>query len=238
MADTAKLNLPLLAPSQAQKHVTVNEALGRLDAAVQLSVLTRGDNTPPVTPVEGDVYLVAPGGVNAWAGQDGNVAVYQNGGWIFLVPRIGWLAYVVDEGVRIAFDGADWQDGAIAVAPGGSTFQLKINEFDFNVTAGASSSTGFEILPNTVVFGVTGRVIDDITGTLTTFRLGVGGSDDRYGSGLGTAQNSSLRGLTGTPLTYYPATELLLTADGGTFDGNGTVRMAVHYVELGLPKLV
>ena len=34
--DTAKLGLPLLAPAQAQKHVTVNEALMRLDGMVDL----------------------------------------------------------------------------------------------------------------------------------------------------------------------------------------------------------
>ena len=35
MTDTANLLLPLLQAAQAQKHVTVNEALLRLDALVQ-----------------------------------------------------------------------------------------------------------------------------------------------------------------------------------------------------------
>lgn len=38
MARTTQLGLPLVLPSQAQKHVTVNEALVRIDAATQLSV--------------------------------------------------------------------------------------------------------------------------------------------------------------------------------------------------------
>ena len=37
MAKTAQLDLPLVMPAQAQKHVTVNEALARLDAAAQLA---------------------------------------------------------------------------------------------------------------------------------------------------------------------------------------------------------
>ena len=37
MASTAQLALPLVAPAQAQKHVTVNEALARLDAAAQFA---------------------------------------------------------------------------------------------------------------------------------------------------------------------------------------------------------
>ncbi|MDJ1017900.1 MAG: hypothetical protein QNJ35_15435 [Paracoccaceae bacterium] len=45
-----------------------------------------------------------------------------------------------------------------------------------------------------------------------------------------------MRGLTGTPLTYYADTNLVLTAGGGSFDGSGSVRLAVHYAELTLPR--
>ncbi len=238
MADTVNLNLPLLAPSQAQKHVTVNEALGRLDAAVQMRVISRALTDPPVTPTEGDAYLVPAGAVNGWAGEEQHIAVFQNGGWIFLTPRVGWQAYVADEGERITFEGAEWLDGTMALAPEGSAFAIRVNEFDHAVAAGPTSTTGFALLPGTVVFGVTGRVVDDVTGTLTSFRLGISGSDDRYGTGLGLTQNSFISGLTSTPLTYYSATQLLLTAEGGTFGGAGTVRLAVHYAALGLPRLV
>ena len=46
MADTTNLTLPLLAASQAQKHVTVNEALSRLDGMVQLRLLSISTATP------------------------------------------------------------------------------------------------------------------------------------------------------------------------------------------------
>ena len=49
MADTTNLTLPLLAASQAQKHVTVNEALTRLDGAVQLRLRSRVLTDPPAT---------------------------------------------------------------------------------------------------------------------------------------------------------------------------------------------
>lgn len=39
---TNLLGLPYILPSQAQKHVTHNEALRMLDAMVQLSVADRG----------------------------------------------------------------------------------------------------------------------------------------------------------------------------------------------------
>lgn len=60
MSETAtpKLALPLLLAAQAQKHVTHNEALLRLDAVVQLAVLERTRSVPPATPVDGDAYLI------------------------------------------------------------------------------------------------------------------------------------------------------------------------------------
>lgn len=238
MTETANLGLPLLSPSQAQKHVTVNEALGRIDAAAQLSVLSRSVSTPPGTAAEGDAYLVPVGAVNAWAGQAGRIAFYQNGGWVFLTPRAGWRGFVTTTSETLLFDGSDWAVNAVAVAPGGSALSFAVREFDHALGAGATSLTAAEIPDNTVVFGVTGRVLSDITGTLATFRVGVTGSDNRYGSGIGTAQGSWLRGLTGTPLAYYAPTELLLTAEGGTFGGAGTVRLAIHYGAIGLPSLV
>lgn len=238
MPETPKLSLPLLSPSQAQKHVTVNEALGRLDAAVQLSVLSRALSVPPAAASEGDAYLVPGGAANAWAGQGGRIAVRQNGGWIFLVPRAGWRVHVASEGIALLYDGADWAENAVAVAAGGSAFALAVKEFDHAVTAGATSSTAPELPGNAVVFGVTGRVLTDIAGSLSSWRLGVAGADDRYGSGIGTGEGAWVRGLTGSPLTYYAPTALLMTAEGGSFGGGGTVRFAVHYATIGLPRPV
>ncbi len=238
MTDTAKLGLPLLAPSQAQKHVTVNEALARIDAAAQLTVLSRVVATPPVTAAEGEAYVVAAASVNDWAGRDGQIAVRQNGGWIFLQPRAGWRAFVADEAETLLHDGQAWAAGAVAVSAGGAAFSVHVREFDHAVGAGASSATAAELPANAVVFGVTARVLSDIQGGLATWRLGVAGSDDRYGTGAGTGQGSFLRGITGTPLTYYAQTALLMTAEGGTFAGGGMVRLAIHYARLGLPRLV
>jgi hypothetical protein len=44
MSETIHLRLPYLAAAQAQKHVTHNEALSRLDATVQLAVIDAGHN--------------------------------------------------------------------------------------------------------------------------------------------------------------------------------------------------
>ena len=47
---TPRLSLPLLLESQAQKHVTHNEALRRLDVLAQLAVLAFDAATPPTLP--------------------------------------------------------------------------------------------------------------------------------------------------------------------------------------------
>jgi len=108
LENTTHLGLPYILPSQAQKHVTHNEALRMLDALVQLGVLDRDLSVPPSDPDEGDRHIVAPGGSGTWSGRDGQIAAFQDGAWAFLAPRTGWLAWVADEARLIVFDGAQW----------------------------------------------------------------------------------------------------------------------------------
>lgn len=115
MEATDNLQLPYLMPSQAQKHVTHNEALAMLDAIVQIAVLDRDLTSPPGSPEDGDRHIVAVGATGEWTGQDGSVAVRRDGAWFFLSPRTGWLAFVADEGEFFHFDGSAWQSVAGAI---------------------------------------------------------------------------------------------------------------------------
>ena len=115
MTDTPNLNLPYLLAAQSQKHVTHNEAIRALDCVVQLTVLDRNLATPPVAPVEGDRYIVAPSPTGAWAGQTNKIAAFQDGAWLFYAPKEGWISWIADENVALAFDGAAWT----ALAGGG-----------------------------------------------------------------------------------------------------------------------
>ncbi|CAL8981433.1 hypothetical protein RHODGE_RHODGE_04389 [Rhodoplanes serenus] len=109
MTDTPHLGLPTLAAAQAQKHVTHNEALHRLDALVMLAVADRDLAAPPAAPAEGDRYLVPTGAAGGFAGRAGQIAHYVDGGWDFYAPRPGWLCWVADEGVLLAWTGAAWR---------------------------------------------------------------------------------------------------------------------------------
>ena len=74
-------------PSQAQKHVTVNEALARLDAVAQLRVLSSTVATPPDTAGDGR-GLPRSGRRRRRPGQGraGRSRSGANGGWTFLRP--------------------------------------------------------------------------------------------------------------------------------------------------------
>jgi len=102
------LKLPYLAPAQAQKHVTHNEALRQLDAIVQLSVITEA-NEPPETPENGACYVVGSNPLNGFANKAHHIAAYQDGAWAFLAPNIGWRSYVQDVAEFRIFNGTEWQ---------------------------------------------------------------------------------------------------------------------------------
>src|SRR6185503_15210347 len=61
MSNTSNLVLPYLAVGQAQKHVTVNESLRKLDAILQLSVVSATTAAQPASPADGAVYILPPG---------------------------------------------------------------------------------------------------------------------------------------------------------------------------------
>jgi len=108
MDNTPNLDLPYIIGAQAQKHVTHNEALRALDALVHLTVRARSVQSPPETPENGERYIVPSDGVGLWAGQDLNIAAFQDGQWIFYPPREGFLAWVSSEAVVLVWDGSAW----------------------------------------------------------------------------------------------------------------------------------
>jgi Protein of unknown function (DUF2793) len=104
---TARMDLPFILPAQAQKHVTHNEALLKLDAVVQL-VIDGESVAPPDSPTEGETLWVGGTGTGAFAGHDGTLAVRQDGAWTFIIPQTGWQAVFRDTAVARIFDGSDW----------------------------------------------------------------------------------------------------------------------------------
>ena len=169
MANTANLQMPLLAQSQAQKHVTVNEALALLDSVAQLTLESVITTDPPATPLEGQGYAVPTGATGDWSGADGQLAVFTNGGWRLITPQAGWKAWVKDEARSYSYDGTEWHADAVIVSANGARMSLEVMEFDHVLGAGASSITTQVIPAYSLVFGVTGRVTQAITGSASAW---------------------------------------------------------------------
>lgn len=132
MENSANLDLPYIMPSQAQKHVTHNEALSILDALVQLSVVSATVTAPPGSPAEGQRWIVPAAATGAWAGQVGKIAAWYDGAWLFLSPRQGWTAYSTSATRLLAFNGSVWVDAInIGIAD--------ITTLGVNATADASN---------------------------------------------------------------------------------------------------
>jgi len=114
---TARLQLPFLQSGQAQKHVTVNESLLRLDALVQLAVVSASTAAQPGSPTDGDIYILPSGKSGAdWGGMaNGALAYYRDGVWEELTPRAGLLAHVDDTGALLVHSGATWEDLSVAL---------------------------------------------------------------------------------------------------------------------------
>ena len=237
MSDSTHLSLPFVEAAQAQKHVTVNDALTRLDALVHLSVESATETSPPGSPADGDRWIVGPGATDAWAGEDGKVAAWIDGAWVFLEPQSGWQAWVASTRTWLVFDGTDWRAGPAATVAALSTHaaatRIETVELDHTVVAGAFNDTGLSIPDRAIVFGVTGRVLTAITGP-TSWTLGVAADPGRYGTSIGPTAGSTVNGVSGTPTAYYGATPVRITSTGSGFTG-GLVRLALHYVILDMP---
>jgi len=113
---TPNLNLPFIMPAQAQKHVTHNEAIELLDAIVQLMLESSAATTPPLAPLEGQAWAVGDVPSGDWAGYADSIAAWRGGGWLFVVPREGWLAWVKGDAALQVFTGTQW-DTLAATGP-------------------------------------------------------------------------------------------------------------------------
>jgi hypothetical protein len=110
MSASANLALPFIEGGELLPDVTLNETLRLIDTLVQLAIVDRDLNVPPGSPVEGQRWIVkaSPSPTGAWAGHGSHIAAWQDGGWVFCTPKLGWFAYVIDEGALVAWSGAAW----------------------------------------------------------------------------------------------------------------------------------
>lgn len=134
---TPLLALKELSVSQAAKEADHNETCRDLELFANLRFLDRDLATPPGSPAESDAYLVAGSPTGAWAGQAGNIAWFRGGAWKFHAPYEGLVAWVNDESVFLAYDGAIWAQ----ITGSGSLSLYQLLDVDLPVSAGQADGT-------------------------------------------------------------------------------------------------
>jgi Protein of unknown function (DUF2793) len=113
--ESARLALPLLAPGQAQKEMTHNEALTRLDIIVQSVVVAVAPAAVPADPQPGQCWIVGAGASGVWQGQDGALAAWTEGGWRFVPAFDGMAVWSLADGMSVTRRQGQWETGALDV---------------------------------------------------------------------------------------------------------------------------
>lgn len=234
---TVNLSLPYILSSQAQKHVTHNEALRRLDGLVQLVVQSQAD-VPPASPVEGACHAVGPAPTGAWTGRAGKLALFEDGAWIYLTPRPGWTGWFVDAACEKIWTGSTWEE----LLAGSNISRIGINASAdvTNRLVVSSAATllnheggGHQLKINKANAGDTGALMFQ-TGFSGRAEMGLSGSDafeikvSADGSAWATALRASSAGavlLPGRPLVRASYGETALTPADGTLTGFGTLHL-------------
>ena len=169
--------------------------------------------------------------------------MWADGAWLRLPARIGWRAWVVDEGQLVVRGPTGWAalggggggpapDVDVAVGPAGGTTGLAVAEELLSGLSGASVDSSVVIPSRAIVLGVSARTVTAITGA-TSYDCGIAGEPSKFGGSLGVAAGSTNAGVIG-PQAFYADTPIRLTADGADFTG-GAVRIAIHYATVGVP---
>ncbi|PUB14841.1 DUF2793 domain-containing protein [Yoonia sediminilitoris] len=181
---TPNLSLPFILPAQAQKHVTHNEAIELLDMIVQLTLENIDVTAPPVGATEGQAWGVGAAATGQWSGQDDRVATWRGGGWLFVTPRDGWLAWVrASNGLHVFTDGqwaAQYQNDLNNLAGVGvnttadSTNRLSVAS---DATLLSHEGTGHQLKVNKATLADTASLVYQ-SGFSGRAEMGLAGSDD------------------------------------------------------------
>lgn len=107
--ETARHQLPLLAVSQAQKEITHNEALARIDALLHPVVEDQQATPPVLTELDfGKCWLIAGSPTGEWAGKPGQIAIWVAGSWRYSVACEGMRIRLLSSGLDLVYAGGLW----------------------------------------------------------------------------------------------------------------------------------
>lgn len=108
MSITPNMAISLLVTQQAQKEITVNEALLRIDALLNSFAISAQFSNPPNEVKDGDLYIIAVNATGEWQGKEQQLAFFYQG-WRYIKPNLGLALWVKDKNSLFRFNGQHWQ---------------------------------------------------------------------------------------------------------------------------------
>ena len=132
-------------PAQAQKHVTVNEALARLDAVAQLRVISSEETIPPAPPATARATSCRPVRPALGRARPGRSRSGATAAGSFSRRRLDGAPGTRAAGASRTFDGVAWVPMPSRFRPAAPRVTCRILEFDHAITAGGANLTAVAI---------------------------------------------------------------------------------------------
>lgn len=138
---TAKLGMADLA-NGAGNQLIANANFELLGQLVQAVVVDKDLSTPPVSPANGAMYIVASGNWGTGSDKTGKLAYWLSsvGIWTFITPGNGWSVWVTDEAKRYELVSGSWTIVASGGGGGSGDMLSTLLSTEASITAAVTLS--------------------------------------------------------------------------------------------------
>ena len=232
METSADLGLPYIDAQQAQPEVTHNEALNLVQALLN-GVLSRGDDSPPASPANGDAYIVGTAPTGAWVGRSNSIAAYFDG-WVFVpaeddagaaiaisARHEGVRVWVRDENQMYVWSGFEWRTltstsddiSCFVIAPEDGDITLKQyvrRSFSIEALVGKIADGGCTVAIKLNDVAVPDLTAVAVTSTETTTNVAAGSPATNIAN-VGDTLSFTISSSAGSPPSAGLALSLLIT---------------------------
>lgn len=176
---TPNTGIPYVPENTIDPAAGLNLSLNTIDALLQTAVIDMDQTSPPGSPSDGDLHIVASGASGAWEDQDDNLARYVAEGDFWQFYMAGDQVKIVlnrDDGSLYMWDGSDWVIAAgIGEAPiDGQEYVRK--DGGWVVPSGGGGYNAYAIVTEASAFTATVGTHDGMT------RLNEAGGDVTFSS--------------------------------------------------------
>lgn len=163
---TPLTGIPEILANQNNKYLVHNEAIRDLEALAIGAIENATTSTPPASPDEGDMYIVAATGTGAWSGLDNELVQYQDGSWVTFTLFDGFTIFNKDTNTRFRFNGSTWSE--ITTAGSGDMTKSTYDTDNDGVVDSAEKVEGVDAAGNSTYYGKNAGVLPDFIAYLLT----------------------------------------------------------------------